>query len=73
MSRSRGLEIKRARQALRACHAQHSGDVLDDVPLARPTPAWRRLDLSRSSHNQIPANGLNRLKPITGESAALLQ
>ena len=78
MSRSLDLEmpegfIKRVHQALRAYHAQHSEDVLDDILLARQIEVARGAAPPRWISNQILIEGLDRLKELDGEAATLLQ
>jgi len=65
--------VKRIHQALRAYHAQHSEDVLDDLLLARQVGAERSSVTPRLISNQILMGGLDCLKQTDAEAADLLQ
>jgi hypothetical protein len=64
---------KRIHQALRAWHAQHTRNVLDDLFLARQIMTEQDTATPRLVSNQILIDGLDHLKQINAEGADLLQ
>jgi NB-ARC domain len=65
--------VRRIHQALRAYHAQHSEDVLDNLLLARQVGVERGGAAPRLISNQVLINGLDRLKQTDAEAADLVQ
>jgi hypothetical protein len=64
---------KRIHQALRAYHAQHTKNVLDDLLLAHEIETEREVATPRFVTNQILIDGLDCLKQIAEQAADLLQ
>jgi DNA polymerase III delta prime subunit len=65
--------VQRTHKALRAWHAQHTQNVLDDLLLAHQIKAERETATPRLISNQILLEGLDRLKETHAEGADLLQ
>jgi len=63
---------KRIHQALRAYHAQHTRDVLDDLLLAHEIETKREVVLPRFITNKILIDGLDCLKRIDEQATDLL-
>jgi DNA polymerase III delta prime subunit len=63
---------KRIHQALRAYHAQHTRDVLDDLLLAHEIETKREVVSPRFITNQILIDGLDCLKRIDEQATDLL-
>ncbi len=64
---------KRIHQALRAYHAQHTNNVLDDLLLAHEIETEREVATPRFVTNQILIDGLDCLKQTAEQAADLLQ
>lgn len=64
---------KRIHRALRAWHAHHTKDVLDDLLLAHQIRAEREVATPRLISSQILIDGLDRLKQADEAAADLLQ
>lgn len=64
---------KRTHRALRAYHARHTQDVLDDLLLARQQRTEQERVTPRLIGNHILVNGLDRLKQVDEDAADLLQ